>query len=38
MIAALNTMGQNKIAYECMPFGVEALHDPNGTGTAYQAT
>jgi len=31
MITALNSMGENKIAYECMPFGVEALHDPNGS-------
>ena len=31
IIEALNSMGQNKIAYECTPFGVEALHDPSGT-------
>ena len=31
MITALNSMGQNKFAYECTPFGVEALHDPNGS-------
>ncbi len=35
MIAALNSMGQNKFAYECMPFGIEA--HPNETGTTYQA-
>jgi len=37
MVAALNSMGQNRIAYECIPFGVEVLHEPNEAGTAYQA-
>lgn len=37
MIAALESMGQNRIAYECIPFGIEALHEPNEAGTAYQA-
>jgi hypothetical protein len=37
MIAALNSMGESRTAYECTPFGVEALHDPNRTGTGYKA-
>jgi predicted protein tyrosine phosphatase len=37
MVAALNSMGQNRIAYECIPFGVEVLHEPSEAGTAYQA-
>ena len=37
MVAALNSMGQNRLAYECFPFGVEVLHEPNEAGTAYQA-
>ncbi len=37
MVAALNSMGQNRVAYECIPFGVEVLHEPNEAGTAYQA-
>jgi predicted protein tyrosine phosphatase len=37
MISALNTMGESRAAYECTPFGVEALQEPNQRGTAYQA-
>jgi predicted protein tyrosine phosphatase len=37
MIAALNTMGESRAAYECTPFGVEALQEPNQRGTTYQA-
>jgi predicted protein tyrosine phosphatase len=37
MIAALDSMGQSRTAYECTPFGVEALHGPNHTATAYRA-
>jgi predicted protein tyrosine phosphatase len=37
MVAALASMGENRTAFECTPFGVEALHEPNQTGTAYQA-
>jgi predicted protein tyrosine phosphatase len=29
MIAALDSMGESRGAYECTPFGVEALHEPN---------
>jgi predicted protein tyrosine phosphatase len=35
MLAALDRMGQNRIATECIPFGVEALHGPKAT--AYRA-
>jgi predicted protein tyrosine phosphatase len=31
MLAALDRMGQNRIATECIPFGVEALHGPKAT-------
>jgi hypothetical protein len=37
MIAALDSMGRSRSAYECTPFGVEALHEPNRGATAYQA-
>jgi predicted protein tyrosine phosphatase len=37
MIAALDSMGDCRRAYECTPFGVEALHAPNRTATAYKA-
>lgn len=37
MIAALNSMGQNKFAYECLPFGIDARHEPNDTGTTHKA-
>ena len=37
MIAALDSMGENRTAYECTPFRIEAHHEPNATGTAYQA-
>jgi predicted protein tyrosine phosphatase len=37
MIAALDSMGGSRAAYECTPFGVEALHDPNRMATAYKA-
>jgi predicted protein tyrosine phosphatase len=34
MVAALDSMGQNRIANECIPFGIEALHGPNETATS----
>ncbi|MFN3624160.1 MAG: tyrosine phosphatase family protein [Hyphomicrobium sp.] len=37
MLAALETMGPNRVAVECIPFGVEAHHGPalaEGTGRA----
>ena len=37
MIAALDSMGESRRAYECTPFSVEALQNPYRTGTAYQA-
>ena len=37
MIAALDSMGESRRAYECTPFGVEAIHGPNHTATAYKA-
>ena len=37
MIAALDCMGESRRAYECTPFGVEALHAPNRMATAYRA-
>ena len=37
MITALASMGESKRAYECTPFGVEALHEPNRGVTAHQA-
>jgi predicted protein tyrosine phosphatase len=37
MIAALDSMGESRRAYECTPFRVEALHDPTRTRTAYKA-
>ena len=37
MIAALDSMGESRRAYECTPFCVEALHGPNHTATAYIA-
>ena len=37
MIAALDSMGESRRAYECTPFCVEALHGPNHTATAYKA-
>ena len=37
MIAALDSMGESRSAYECTPFGVEALHEPNRMATAYKA-
>lgn len=37
MVAALNSMGQNRIAYECIPFGVDVLHEPTEAETTYQA-
>ena len=37
MVAALNSMGQNRIAYECIPFGIEALHEATKIKTAPQA-
>jgi predicted protein tyrosine phosphatase len=37
MVRAINSMGQNCFATECIPFGIEALHGPNETGTTYQA-
>jgi len=37
MIAALHSMGECRAAYECTPFGVEALHEPNRMATAYRA-
>ena len=37
MITALASMGESKRAYECTPFGVEALHEPNRGLTAHQA-
>jgi predicted protein tyrosine phosphatase len=36
MNAALRSMGESRTAYECTPFGVEALHEPSRTRTAYQ--
>ena len=32
MIAALASMGESRRAYECTPFSVEALHEPNRRG------
>jgi len=37
MVAALYSMGQNRTAYECIPFGIEALQEPNDTETVHQA-
>ena len=37
MIAALDGIGQSRTAYECTPFGVDALHEPTRTRTTYQA-
>jgi len=37
MIAALDSMGESRSAYECTPFGVEALQEPNRREIAYQA-
>ena len=37
MIAALHSMGECRAAYECTPFGVEAIHNPNRMATAYRA-
>jgi predicted protein tyrosine phosphatase len=37
MIAALDGMGECRRAYECTPFGVEALHPPNRVATGYKA-
>ena len=37
MIAALDGMGESRRAYECTPFGVEALHESKGIATAYKA-
>jgi predicted protein tyrosine phosphatase len=37
MIAALDSMGESRRAYECTPFGVEALHEPEQTGIAHKA-
>ena len=37
MIAALDSMGECRRAYECTPSGVEALHAPNQIVTAYKA-
>jgi predicted protein tyrosine phosphatase len=37
MIAALNCMGESRAAYECTPFGIEALHGPYQMRGAYQA-
>ncbi len=37
MVSALNSMGQNRFAYECIPFGIEALQGPNDIETVHQA-
>ena len=37
MIAALDSMGECRAAYECTPFGVEALHGQNQMASAYKA-
>ena len=37
MIAALASMGESKRAYECTPFGVEALYEPYRGLTAHEA-
>ena len=37
MIAALHSMDECRAAYECTPFGVEAIHNPNRMATAYRA-
>ena len=37
MIAALDSMGENRRAYECTPFGLDALHTSEGMATAYRA-
>ena len=37
MITALASMGESKRAYECTPIGIDAHHEPNDTGTTYQA-
>jgi predicted protein tyrosine phosphatase len=37
MIAALDSMGECRRAYECTPFGLEALHEPSRAATAYKA-
>jgi predicted protein tyrosine phosphatase len=34
MRAALTSMGPNRIAYECVPFGVDAVHGPKATDRA----
>jgi predicted protein tyrosine phosphatase len=37
MIAALDSMGESRRAYECTPFGLDALHEPSRMATAYKA-
>jgi predicted protein tyrosine phosphatase len=37
MIAALHSIGECRAAYECTPFGVEAIHEPNRMATAYKS-
>lgn len=37
MVAALTSMGPNRPALECTPFGVKALHGPSESKTAHQA-
>jgi len=37
MLAALDRMEQNRSAFECIPFEIEALHEPNDSETKYQA-
>jgi predicted protein tyrosine phosphatase len=37
MVAALTSMGPNRPALECTPFGVTALHGPGESKTAHQA-
>jgi len=37
MIAALHSMGECRAAYECTPFGVEAMHEPSRMASAHKA-
>ena len=37
MIAALHSMGECRAAYDCTPFGVEAMHEPSRMASAHKA-
>jgi len=37
MVSALHSMGQHRIATECIPFGIEALHGEDEVQTRHQA-